>query len=245
MATTFRHITSMVLDELKLLADDATYTHEHIMFYASKLRAYLLEQKYKNDNSPVSDENYQEICTDLEQVDAIPGTMCTGTYLRTTKALPEILGIGSVYVYPVDIFSSWNIIYTSIERMQFAGTSKWFKNFIYVAQGIDGRLYFKSGNYQFLYLKNVRIKAVFADPEEAAELACDDTATCDTLDATFPLESELIILLIYRIVQEFTGARYMPTDNANNAKDDMSGMMGATPYSTTRAATRTKQAQDE
>ena len=44
---TFREIVSMVLDRNKLSNDDAYIGIEHVMFLASKLRAYILTSKYK------------------------------------------------------------------------------------------------------------------------------------------------------------------------------------------------------
>ena len=40
-----REIVYMILDELKLFSDDATYTEDHIKFLVGKHRALLLQKQ--------------------------------------------------------------------------------------------------------------------------------------------------------------------------------------------------------
>ena len=61
---------------------------------------------------------------------------------------------------------------------------------------------------------------------------------CDILDSEFPLEDTLISVLLQLMVQELSGARYLPTDKQNNASDDMSGLMGVTPKTLQKANTK-------
>ena len=83
--TTYREVVFMALDELKLISNDATYTPEHLIFLADKMRALLLDRRYRDARKgEVSRSNYQEICLDLVEVPAIPGTTCYGEYLRST-----------------------------------------------------------------------------------------------------------------------------------------------------------------
>lgn len=225
---TYREIAYMVNDELKLFSNDASFTIEHIIFLAEKYRALLLERKYKDvRKGEIPHANYQTLCLDLIEVPAIPGTSCFGTYLRSTEKIPSLLKIGIKRAYPVDYFSSELFTWVSRERMQFVGHNKWLKNAIYVTKGVDDYLYLKSSNPQFLYLKSMKLDAVFQDAKEAEELSCskkEDGNNCDILDSEFPVEEALVTPLIQLIVQELSGQRYMPTDQKNNANDDMSGM---------------------
>lgn len=227
---TFREIGYIINDKLKFFSDDALYTLEHILFLAKQYRAFLLKRTYKDSRKgEVPHSNYQTICLDLIQVPAIPGTPCSGTYLRSTKKIPSLLRVGITRAYPVDYFSSELFTWVSRERMQFVGHNKWLKNVIYVTKGTDDYLYLYSGNPQFLYLKQMKIDAVFADPEEAEKLTCCEEKNCDILDRDFPLEEALIELLIQMEVQDLSGQRYMPTDKTNNNDDDMAGMASANP----------------
>ena len=57
---------------------------------------------------------------------------------------------------------------------------------------------------------------------------CDDDVLgekdCDILDKKFPIEGELIPLLIQSVVKELIGAAYRPRDIYNNALDDISDL---------------------
>lgn len=217
----------MALDELKLISNDATYTPEHLIFLADKMRALLLDRRYRDARKgEVTRDNYQEICFNLIEVPAIPGTDCSGVYLRSTAKMPSLMNIGIRHIYPTDYFTSEHVAYTPLERMPYVGHNKWLSNMIYVTQGPDGYIYLKSCNPQFLYLKKIKVDAVFQDSQEAAKLSCsaDSVGNCDILDFKFPLEDTLISPLIQLIVQELSGARYAPTDQANDSKDNMSGM---------------------
>ena len=239
--TTYREVVFMALDELKLISNDATYTPEHLIFLADKMRALLLDRRYRDARKgEVSRSNYQEICLELVEVPAIPGTTCYGEYLRSTEKVPSLMNIGIKHIYPVDYFNSEHISYIPLERMPYVGYNKWLSNMIYVTKGPDDYLYLKSSNPQFLYLKKLKIDAVFQNSQEATKLSCGNSidSNCDILDSEFPLEDTLISVLIQLMVQELSGARYLPTDKQNNASDDMSGLMGVTPKTLQKVNTK-------
>lgn len=239
--TTYREVVFMALDELKLISNDATYTPEHLIFLADKMRALLLDRRYRDARKgEVSRSNYQEICLELVEVPAIPGTTCYGEYLRSTEKVPSLMNIGIKHIYPVDYFNSEHISYIPLERMPYVGYNKWLSNMIYVTKGPDDYLYLKSSNPQFLYLKKLKIDAVFQNSQEATKLSCGNSidSNCDILDSEFPLEDTLISVLIQLMVQELSGTRYLPTDKQNNASDDMSGLMGVTPKTLQKTNTK-------
>lgn len=220
----YREIAFMALDELKLLSDDSIYTEDHLIFLAEKYRALLLERKYKDvRKGEIPHVNYQTLCLDLVEVPAIPGTDCFGVYLKSTEKIPSMMKVGLKRVFPIDYFTSELFTWVSRERMQFVGNNKWLRNIIYATKGVDDYLYLKSDNPQFLYLKKVKLDAIFFNARDAESLSCEKS-NCDILDKPFPLEEGLVTPLIQMIVQELSGQRYMPTDKVNNASDDMAGM---------------------
>ena len=118
--TTYREVVFMALDELKLISNDSTYTPEHLIFLADKMRALLLDRRYRDARKgEVSRSNYQEICLELVEVPAIPGTTCYGEYLRSTEKVPSLMNIGIKHIYPVDYFNSEHISYIPLERMPY------------------------------------------------------------------------------------------------------------------------------
>lgn len=223
--STYKELTYMVLDELKLYSDDALYTEEHVMFLLGKYRTFLLKQRYSDVKKQIPESNYQTICLDLIKVPAISGEPCEGgSYLRSKEKIPFLMKIGNPMVYPVDYYQG-EITYVSRERMRYVGYNKYLKNIIYASIGPDNYLYFKSFNPQYLYLEKARMTGIFEDPQAASELQCPNEngdTVCDVLDREFPIENALISPLIQLVVEELTKAEYKPEDKENNSDDDLS-----------------------
>lgn len=223
MATTYKEIVYMVLDELKITSDDAMFTEEHIIFLASKMRGLLLKQQYKDVKKEIPESNYQTLCLDLKQVPAIAGEPCEGgTYLRSKEKIPFLMSIATPRVYTGDYYQG-EITYVSRERMKYVGYNRWLPNIIYASIGPDNYLYLKSFNPQYLYLEKARLTGIFENPEEASEFECDkQEGSCDILDKEFHLEEALIPQLVQLVVKELSGSIYKPEDSENNASDDLS-----------------------
>ena len=218
----------MVLDMLKGFSDDFVYTEEHVVVLLKKYRSFLIKKeqdKEKSSTDVASEFEYQQICLDLEKVPAIDRDPCTGGYyLRTTKEIPKILEGNQPRVYPIDFYQGINVAYIPRDRMRYIGTNKYLQNIIYVSLGPDLHLYLNSSNPQFLYLKKLRISAVFEDFDMAADYLCDDTGeseSCDVLDAEFPIREYLVPSLIELVVKALAGSEYKPEDRKNNAEDSL------------------------
>lgn len=223
--STYKELTYMVLDELKLYSDDALYTEEHVIFLLSKYRAFLLKQRYSDVKKQIPESNYQTICLDLIEVPAISGEPCEGgSYLRSKEKIPFLMKIGNPRVYPTDYYQG-EITYVSRDRMRYVGYNKYLQNIIYASLGPDNYLYFKSFNPQFLYLEKVRMTGIFEDTLAASELQCPDengNTVCDILDREFPIEAALVPPMIELVVKELLGAEYRPKDETNDSKDGLS-----------------------
>lgn len=219
----------LCLDALKILSDDSIYTEEHVIFLLKKYRSFLIKKeqdKEKSSQDIASEFEYQQICLDLEKVPAIDGDPCTGGYyLRTTQKIPKILEGTLPRVYPLDFYQGIYISYVSRDRMRYIGTNPYLQNIIYTSLGPDMHLYLNSSNPQFLYMKKLRISAIFEDMDEAAELLCDDSGedvSCDVLDMEFPIRDYLVPPLIELVVKELSGSKYLPRDSRNDADDGLS-----------------------
>ena len=221
---TWREIIYMILDELKGMSDDFTFTEDHIAFLLGKYRSFILKQRYYTDiKKVISESNYQTICLDLIEVPAISGEVCEGgSYLRSKDKIPVTLMIGNPRVYPIDYYQG-EIAYISRDRMRYVGYNRWMKNIIYCSIAPDGYLYFKSWNPQFLYLEKVKFTAIFENAKEVSGLTCDgdEGTACDFLDRTFPIEEALVPPLIELVVNELRKAEYAPSDEENNADDNL------------------------
>lgn len=212
-------------------SDDSFFTEEFVLFLLKKYRSFLIkkeQEKQKSTTDIGSEFEYQQVCLDLEKVPAIDGELCTGGYyLRTTRKIPKVLEGNQPRVYPIDFYQGINISYVARDRMRYVGTNKFLQNIIYVSLGPDLHLYLSSSNPQFLYLRKIRMSAVFEDFDEVSDYLCDNDGelrACDVLDEVFPIREYLVPTLMELVVQELTTAKYQPTDEHNNASDDLPKM---------------------
>ena len=222
--STYRQVVYLVLDMFKERSDDANYTPEHIMFLLDKYRAYVLETKAKNNisNDNSLNCNYQTIDLDLEYYTPTYGDTAFDEYVRSVNEIPSIAPYCTPIVYGTDYLNG-HITFVDNRRFHYVGNNKYTKNFIYCTRGDDGRLYLKSCNPDFSYLKNVKLSAIFDSSLEAAKLQKDKE--CDVLDMEFPVEEAYVPLIVDYIVKELSQAAYRPEDRVNNASDDLSGLI--------------------
>ena len=224
---TFGEMIYGVLDLLKEKSDDAFFTEEHVKFLLSKMRATLLERKYKGSRNSayqeVSDENKQQVCLSLSPASLLPAG-CAGHWLRSDQPIPQVIDIpGTVACTGHDLLET-NVTFIPEERMRYVGHNRWLRNIIYAARSVDGHLYLTGLNPQMMYLEQAGLTGVFSDPEAAAKMsheACLNGGKCDIMNTVFPLEASLVAPCIELVLQELSGPRYAPEDRENNAKDDL------------------------
>lgn len=220
---TYRKMVYMVMDELKLMSDDANFTEDHIIYLLGKYRAFILKQRYSDAKKTIPDSNYQTICLNLHKAELYEGIPCLDSdYLESTEDVPSILTIGITRIYPSATYFSTDITYISKERFKYIGNNSYLKNAIYSTKGYNNKIYLKSTNPQFKYLKCVKLTGIFEDPEEAAKLECEDNTSCNIIDKRFPIEEGLVTTIIQLIVQDLNNSKYTPEDDANDATDPTS-----------------------
>ena len=218
----------MVLDKLKVTTDDSTFTEDHVIFLAGRYRSFLLKQRYATDlKKQVPESNYQTLCLQLEQTEAIEGLPCEGGYyLRTTNEVPATLPLGVTRLYTAGSYYKGDITFVSKDRFKYTGHNKWLQNIIYATLDPSGRIYLTSDNPQFLYLEEAKLTGVFENAEEASELECDlgGEEACDILERDFPLEDALISPLIELVTKDLAPSVAAPEDKLNNADDGIPGV---------------------
>lgn len=219
----YSELVYMVLDEIKGMSDDFSFNEDHVIFLLDKYRGFILKQRYSDVKKQIPESNYQTLCLNLIQVPAIAGEICEGDlYLRSSIKVPYLMQIGNPRVYPMDYYKG-DITYVSRDRMRYVGHNKYLKNIIYCSIAPDGYLYFKSSNPQFIYLEKVKFTGIFQNPKEVAESYCSNTP-CNILECEFPLEDALIPAIIELTVRELLGAEYRPSDDRNDAEDNLEGL---------------------
>ena len=222
--STYRELVYLVLDELKLISDDSSFTEDHVIYLLDRYRPFLLKQRYSDIKKQIPDSNYQSICIDLIKVPAIAGEPCEGNaYLRSANKLPIPMQIGSPKVTPLDYYQG-EITFIPRERMRYVGHNRFLSNIIYCSIGPDQYLYFKSSNPQHMYLEKAKFTGIFESAQQASEIDCDQNTICDVLDKDFPIEESLISPLVSLVLKELAGPSWKPADDSNNASDDLSNL---------------------
>lgn len=226
-----KELVYYILDAVKIISDDSIINENHVLFLAKKYRSFLVkkeQEKEKSSTDTASEFEYQQVCLDLEKVKAMDGEPCTGGYyLRTTKKIPKILEGNLPRVYPLDFYQGINVVYVPRDRMRYVGSNKFLQNIIWVSLGPDLHLYLYSNNPQFMYLKKLRMAAVFEDFDEASDLLCDSEGndeSCDVFDMRFPIRDYLVPTLIELCEKEILGVAYRPKEKSNDATDDLSDL---------------------
>lgn len=237
--TTYREIIYLVLDEIKGMSDDFSFTEDHVLFLIDKFRTYLLKQKYSDIKRQMPESNYQTIELSLVAAPMMPNDYIDykGPYARTKETIPFILHIGNPRVFSNlkissdatedrDYFSG-EFTLVSRDRMRYVGYNRYLKDIIYCSIAPDNKLYFKSQKLyddkgkikeDFLKLK-IYLTGIFQNSIKASELT--EEKDIDVYDRILPLEEGLISQLVNLIIRDLTNAEYRPADTKNNASDDL------------------------
>ena len=217
-----KELVYMVLDEIKGLSDDFTYTEDHVIFLLNKYRTSLLKQKYKDDKSTMHSSNFQTMSLALNNSLKNMDYLLERQYKKSTERVPNLLTEKGVRVYPnTQFLDNADIAFITEDRMRYVGYNKYLKNAVY-ATIHDNYLYITSRILDQLELENVCLSAVFEDAVEAIKAINGDV---DLLEEDFPIEDSLTSILIQSVVKELLGAAYRPKDQQNNANDDLAEMI--------------------
>lgn len=220
---TYRELIYICLDLIKGTNDDFSYTEEHVAFLLDKYRAFLLKQRYGNDPKkyiPLS--NYSNLVVYIDRDD----TLSKGKSINTIPNLMNI-GIPRITEYTKDSdyieindYYTYDIEFVSRERYPFVGKNKWLSNIIYCTVDTLGNLIIKKyeGNNKVAIPKAICLTAIFEEPV----LDIED----NKLDSEFPIEESLVPNLIQTVLKDLLGAAYRPSDNTNNASDDLAALAG-------------------
>ena len=220
--TTYRELVYICLDLVKGTSDDFSYTEEHVAYLLDKYRALLLKQKYGNDPKkyiPLS--NYNNLVIYIESdnttgksVNTVPNLMNIG--------IPRITEYKKDYDYiEIDDYYTYDIEFVSRERYPFVGKNRWLSNIMYCTIDTLGNLIIKKHESKTditTIPKAICLTAIFEEPILGIE--------SNKLDNVFPIEESLIPNLIQLVLKDLLGAAYRPSDNTNNASDDLAALAG-------------------
>lgn len=214
--TTYREAIYMCLDLLKGMSDDFTYTEDHVAYLLDKFRAYLLKQRYGNDpKKHVPYSNYQNIEVTFNN------TKQYKKIIKSDNTIPNMLQLGIPRItIENEYYYNYKFELTSRERLPFTGNNKFTSMINYCAINEDNHVLYATKDNQWskegkINPSSFTITAIFENPREVEAM---------DLDSNIPLEETLITTLIEMVVKELAGSMYIPSDNANNNRDDKASL---------------------
>ena len=231
---TYRELIYMISDIVKLDSDDASFNEAHIAFLLNRYRSNLLYQYYKKKTKHIPLQNYQTICLDVEPYKETDSN-CSPIHLRSIQEVPKVMDLTDIKVTTLNSLDS-TLSYVPLEQYQYANANIWTKNILYATKHYDNHIYIKSSNPQFTNLKKIKVQGIFEDPASVSALSCDsdgNSTSCEWMDAEFPIEDLLSSILIETVVKILQPSTYMPADNINNAKDNLTDNLAPSSKNTT------------
>ena len=220
---TLNEIIYDIREKLKLNSDDIDITDELIAHLINVKRNLLLKQRYGKFTRTIPEGSKQIICVPLEEVNSIDGENCLGTILKSKSKIPSMLQLDNkpalLNVRTLDLMSlPINIV--SIERFPYLGYNSWTSNQIFVGLDSDSNIYFHSNNVQHKFLEQVKLIAVFEDPEEADEASCNSSEDdCDYYEKEYSVEPQMVHDIVNLIVKDLAPSVKLPDDKLNNADE--------------------------
>lgn len=251
MSQTYRDIVYVILDECKVISDDALLEVEHIIQIANKYRALLFNQKYKGKKIEIPFSWYQRLNVVFNT------SFQSGVMYQSYKKIPPVLDLTNIWQYTFvsnDGIKTDNLNFINPQRFKQTGYNKWLKSQIYVTIDLDGYMYAKNpgsnidnlvaltssindGNtetqYQIesenalnqLVMDSLGSSFVYYDTILDNPIDADrfnDINTLDVLDIDFPCEQSLIQPIIDLCIKEIMVINNVPRDTTNDASDSAS-----------------------
>ena len=244
---TYRELVYMVLDEIKGLSDDFSYTEDHIIYLLEKYRAFILNTD-KNEMAKNNRANYQTLVIPIDKeynIEGYDNNIDTHKiFYKSDFIIPNIINNRKPKLYLNNYYND-SIDFISPERMKYVGYNKYLKMFKYSSISPDNYLHLvawenietipifkvqnKLGTFDYTFddtfggeeLQTLKLWAVFQSPKEIIELM---NPNAEILDEEFPMDNSLVGLLIQYVVKELLGASYRPEDGTNNATDDLANL---------------------
>ena len=227
----------MILDELKLTADDAYFNKEHVLFLMNNYRSLLLQSRYGSSGGLIPAANSQVIRLSLRRAPADDDP--SATTLCSEEEIPGLVHRDGFERLRLSLWGSprGDLCFTHVNADAFRVCTfgKWRSLFAYFTSGVDKHLYLKSVSPEFKYLRQIHVEGIFSDTLHAASLSLDPGCTVvDTSVIAYPLEQALVGPLIQSVCKELGVILYSPVDTENNAFDDIPGPGTSRPGASSR-----------
>lgn len=225
---TLNHITFAIFNSVRPnYTGQGPLSLDLIEYHVINVRNQLLVEGYKRGDS-LNPATVQSLgCIPLEEVDKGCCDVPVDCYiLRTAVDIPNPLKIKDrsliIRVGPVD-FTKPPFQEVQYQRVPFTGTNRFTRSLVKFFWK-DKRIYLviKNDNPIQWGLETIRIDIVAEDPRELYEFNDCSGSNCFTADSTFPIDSDMIPVLIDIVKTKFIGPQAnAPIDNSSDGKSNL------------------------
>lgn len=146
--------------------------------------------------------------------------------LQTDTDIPKTIelnnGDGLIEVAPVDRIA-YPFSYVPLQRFRFSGNGKWNTNIIFATRYEQRILVMSKGDQSFAkYLRYLRIRGVFEDPEAVANFTHISGEACYSDSDDYPMNRWMWIYIREEILKaNFRELITAPTDKVNDASENL------------------------
>lgn len=236
MGTTFRIVMTLqdAINELRLvirqqnLYDDDQLDDRLLKDWVNNQRALWVRNEMNKPRS-VDEQIVQTLgCVSLEVGDRsnCPSYLTDFNILQTSQDMPKTIelnnGDGIIEVAPVDRIA-YPFSYVTLQRFRFGGNGQFNKNIIFATRYGQRILVRSASNENFSkYLRYLRIRGVFEDPEAVAEFSHVDGTACYSDSDEYPMNRWMWQYIRDEILKaNFEALVTAPTDKVNDASEDL------------------------
>lgn len=221
------------INELRLvirqqnLYDDDQLDDRLLKDWVNNQRALWLRNEMNKPRS-VDEQIIQTLAAvELEVADRGLTPYLTGHHvLQTNVDIPKTIelnnGDGIIEISPVDKIA-YPFSYVTLQRFRFAGNGKFNNNIIFTTRHEQRILVRSNGDQSFAkYLRYLRIRGVFEDPEAVANFTHVDGSACYSDSDDYPMNRWMWNYIREAILQaNFKELISAPTDKVNDASENL------------------------
>jgi len=210
------------------LYDDDQLDDRLLKDWVNNQRALWLRNEM-NKQRNVDEQVIQTLgCEPLEVADrtSCPSYLTGYHVLQTSQDMPKTIelnnGDGIIEVAPVDKLS-YPFSYIPLPRFRFSGNGRFNENIIFAARYEQRILVMSKGDQSFArYLRYLRIRGVFEDPEAVASHTHEDGSACYTDENEYPMNRWMWNYVREEILKvNFKELITAPTDKVNDASENL------------------------
>lgn len=212
-----------IRQRVQQFSDDTEVVDLHVLFLIDQARKMFIKQRYNKANKLLPTLIFQQINLDLDlEGDNEFDPNLTDTIVSTVDRIPTLIEnpvINSKIKIDNGSYTDIKFILIDIDRFPYVGYNKLLPDVVYVTLGYDYKLKLKGLANRYKLLSNIRLFAVFDNPEAAWVLSTAYNPNVDFLDTEYPIDADMATLIGDFVVKQLIEKMKVPIDDINNATE--------------------------